>query len=161
MSVEGWGEPGGEGVGAGLGVRRATPADLDAIMEVERAAHAHPWQRESFEREFTLEWSRIWVATEGERVAGFLAFWRVLDELHILDVAVHPDFQRRGIARGMLEMLIALGHAHEVISVLLEVRVSNKPAIALYKRLGFERMGRRKRYYDDGEDAWVMCAELG
>src|SRR5690554_6075490 len=160
MSSEGWGEPGDQGVGEGMGVRRARPGDLDAIMEVERAAHAHPWQRESFEREFTLEWSRIWVATEGDRVVGFLAFWRVLDELHILDVAVHPDVQRRGVARGMLEMLLALGQAHDVVAVLLEVRVSNQAAIALYKRLGFERMGRRKRYYEDGEDAWVMCAEL-
>ncbi|RAL25455.1 ribosomal-protein-alanine N-acetyltransferase [Lujinxingia litoralis] len=161
MSEESWGEPTPGAFGQGLTVRRARPEDLDAIMAVETRAHHHPWQRESFAREFTLEWSRIWVVCADDEIAGFLAFWRVLDELHILDVAVHPDFQRRGIARALLQMLLALGQAHEVVAVLLEVRVSNAPALGLYKSLGFKRMGRRKRYYEDGEDAWVMCAELG
>jgi ribosomal-protein-alanine N-acetyltransferase len=110
--------------------------------------------------EFERNWSRLWVAREGsagkEGVAAFLVAWHVADELHVLNVATREDLRRRGIARALMEHVIAHARSARVKHVLLEVRRSNTPAIALYRQLGFFATGVRARYYQDDEDAVEM-----
>lgn len=86
------------------------------------------------------------VAVEGESAVGFLAFEQIIDEGSVIEVAVHPDFRRKGIARELLQN--ALNSAEGLRTVFLEVRESNSPAVALYESLGFERVAVRKNYYD-------------
>lgn len=145
-------------------ITRATAADLDRILEIEAACFNDPWPRQSFQEELQNENARLLVLSlpgENER-AAFIDYWRVLDEVHLMDIAVDPMFQRRGLARLLIAHMMEDPYNGEPVArALLEVRVSNTPAITLYRRLGFEDAGVRKRYYPDGEDALVMSLERG
>jgi ribosomal-protein-alanine N-acetyltransferase len=107
--------------------------------------------------ELARSWSRLWVAREeGEGVVAFLVAWHVADELHVLNVATRVDRRRRGIARALMDEVLRYARSKRVRHVLLEVRRSNRPAIALYRAVGFFAMGVRARYYPDEEDAVEM-----
>ncbi len=113
--------------------------------------------------ELARPWARLWVARIGDarsHVAAFLLAWHVVDELHILDVATHPDFRRRGYGRSLMQQALAYAKEHQARHLLLEVRRSNTPAIRLYRDCGFFAMGLRKRYYPDDEDAVEMVLVL-
>lgn len=102
-------------------------------------------------------WAHLRVARDEEgQVVGYLLYWHVVDELHLLNVAVAARARRRGVGRELVRALIAYGSAHGATRVLLEVRASNAPAIALYEAFGFERFHLRRGYYADGEDAIEM-----
>jgi len=141
-------------------IRDACSRDLPQILEIERLAFDHPWSRDSFLRELSLPFSRtiIAAATNGssETVAGYLCRWLVADECHILNVAVHPEARRGGIAARLMEDAIAEARREKARLVTLEVRRSNLAARSLYRKLRFEERRLRKNYYGSGEDAIVM-----
>lgn len=131
----------------------AHTAAVKALLDLCFGASA--WSLDAVEGELMKPDSRCTGAFEGERLVGFLAFSQVLDEGSVVEVAVHPDFRRRGIARALIEN--AMEDARGLTSVFLEVRRSNAPAIALYESLGFEQIAVRRGYYDrPTEDAVVM-----
>lgn len=147
-------------------LRRMTPVDLESVLRVERLAFQHPWSRELFERELLHDWSTILLAVPPDTstaapIYGFVIYWLVHDEVHILNVAVDPHQRRRGIARRLMLGAIEQGRGHCARLVTLEVRQSNMSAIALYSDLGFRAVGTRPNYYqDEGEDAVVMNLNL-
>lgn len=97
---------------------------------------------------------------EERAVVGYICLWEVADELHVTNIAVHPDHRRRGIARALLTRVLDDARRRPVRLVILEVRPSNTEALALYESFGFRVVGRRRGYYyDTGEDALVM--EMG
>ncbi|HZZ84660.1 MAG TPA: ribosomal protein S18-alanine N-acetyltransferase [Anaeromyxobacteraceae bacterium] len=143
--------------------------DLERVMEIELQAFSHPWSAELFRRELTHPWSTILLATEPrdegaaarEHVLGFVIYWLVHDELHVLNVAVAREERRRGVARALLDEMTGRGRQAGAVMATLEVRRSNRPAIALYEGLGYRQAGIRPNYYvDEGEDAIVMNADL-
>ena len=142
-------------------IRRMGPADVDQVTGIEQATFAVPWSRESFQREMEKNVAaRYLVAEKGDSVIGYAGAWVILDECHITNIAVSEPERGKGIGRMLVEALMQyvsnLGAAYAT----LEVRVSNTRAIHLYESLGFIRMGRRKRYYEDnGEDAWLMVCD--
>lgn len=159
---------------AEIRIEGMTPHDLDEVMAIERRVFPVPWTRRFFERELALGFSRSIVARfvqsephqedagpGPDPLAGYVVSWLVADEMHVLNVAVHPDYRRRGIARQMLQYFIDLA-AEECCRILvLEVRRSSLGAQALYKSLGFRQIGVRKGYYsDNNEDAFVMVLQL-
>ena len=152
--------------GAGLAFRRMRAADLPRVMEIERAAFSYPWSEELVRRELGHEFSTVLLAAEpprgpsGERLLGFVITWLVHDELHVLNVAVAPEARRRGVARALLAEAEARGRSQGARIATLEVRRSNRPAIELYRSLGYREVGARPRYYADGEDALVMDREM-
>ena len=143
-------------------LRDASARDLPRILEIERLAFPSPWSLRSFERELTLPFSRLTVAVmpEAEYPVGFLCRWIVADECHVLNVAVHPEFRRRGV--GIFLMIKAIEEARErsASSVTLEVRRSNTAARQMYRKLGFEERRLRRNYYGPGEDAIVMELDI-
>jgi ribosomal-protein-alanine N-acetyltransferase len=144
-------------------IRSSTEADLDAVMEVERLCFPTPWARQAFADELARPWARLELSCEpaSGRVVGFCNYWLVAGEVHILNVAVHPDFRRRGLAAQLVHHILAHAARERAKVVLLEVRASNTAAQALYAKLGFRQVGRRPRYYaDNGEDALLMDCEL-
>jgi ribosomal-protein-alanine N-acetyltransferase len=144
-----------------LSVRDAVAEDLPEILAIEQMAHLTPWTRDVFERELGLEISSTWVMTRGNKVAGFLVFWVVHDEVHVLNVAVDPEFRRQGIATAVIGHLVETARHHKASFVTLEVREHNHAAIGLYESLGFEIIGQRDAYYaDTGEDAFIMSCLL-
>jgi ribosomal-protein-alanine N-acetyltransferase len=145
-----------------LRLRPLVPSDLPAVLAIEAASFPAPWSRQQFEEEQATEWSTTLVAeAPGGQVAGFVVFWLVADELHILDVATDPSLRRSGVARALLAEAERRAAAREVALITLEVRRSNAAAQALYAGLGYARAGVRPRYYEnDGEDAIVMHKAL-
>jgi len=145
--------------------RRMVAADLEEVMRVERLAFAHPWSTDLFKRELEHDWSTVLLAEEprpdGVTLLGFVIFWLVHDELHILNVAIDPPQRRRGVARALLHEVLRRGQAHGAVLATLEVRKSNVAALGLYTGLGFRSVGVRPNYYvDEGEDAVVMLRDL-
>jgi ribosomal-protein-alanine N-acetyltransferase len=154
-------------------IRRMRADDLDEVMVIERAAFRHPWSIELFRRELEHDWSTILVSVEppsplampgkgaAERVLGFIIFWLVHDEVHILNVAVAPEHRRRGIARTLMIEAEKRAHAASAALMTLEVRRSNQAALDLYREFDYRAVGVRPNYYvDEGEDAIVMVKEL-
>lgn len=141
-----------------------TPADIPAVIAIERAAYTSGWPTTAFERELTANaLARYLVARDGLPGAPPVAFgglWLMVDQAHIVTIAVRPECQRRGFGRLVLHGLVELAAAAGMESVTLEVRVSNEAARALYRRYGFYEVGIRKRYYaDNHEDAIIMTTE--
>jgi [ribosomal protein S18]-alanine N-acetyltransferase len=147
-------------------VREATARDLPRILEIERFAFPQPWSLESFKRELILPFSRIMVvdqvpAESGGQVAGFLCRWLIVDECHILNLAVHPELRRGGIGQVLMVEALNEAKAKDIRMVTLEVRRSNVAARSLYRKLNFEERRLRSNYYGPGEDAIVMELALG
>jgi ribosomal-protein-alanine N-acetyltransferase len=136
-----------------------TTAHLAPVTEIERAVFRDPWTASAFIEVLSLS-DKCWVAFLGEELVAYLVTQWVLDEAHILNVAVAPNAQRRGVARQLLNFLLGLCSARGMRDLFLEVRVSNAAAIALYEGLGFHELAVRTRYYPDGEDARLMHLHL-
>lgn len=141
-------------------VRDLERSALDELSEL--AAAVFPGQPFSMHEEVARPWTRLWVLrAEAGRPASFLIGWHVADELHILNVATAPDARRRGFARALLVRALEYAAVHHLRIMLLEVRRSNAPAIALYKAMGFWISGVRRAYYaDNDEDAIEMILSL-
>lgn len=134
--------------------------DIPDVMELEEACFTSAWSESAFREELAREYSYILLARdEGGRLAGFICFWRIVDEMHILNIAVRQEMRRRGIGRALVEEAIEFAAERGARTATLEVRESNLAAIELYAGMGFDRAGIRKRYYDSPtEDAVIMWA---
>lgn len=139
-----------------VSLRPLVEADLTAVLDIERSSFPSPWTRASFLHELHNPHSRLLAAEWQGQVIGYLCCWLVADEVHILDVAVHPAHRRRGVGRLLLRDMLARARQSGARSASLEVRRSNLPAIALYQELGFREAAVRRRYYENGEDALLM-----
>jgi [ribosomal protein S18]-alanine N-acetyltransferase len=136
-----------------------TEGDLDSVMVIETLCFRTPWSRGSFEAEFRKPFSTMLVFTERNGISGYIVAWRIEDELHVANLAVHPARRRRGIAETLLRRVLETESG--VSWTGLEVRASNDSARALYRKLGFHEAGVRKGYYaDEGEDAILMVKSV-
>lgn len=139
-----------------------TSAHLDEIAELERICFSVPWSRNMLASELDNACSAFLAAVdETNRVVGYAGLMVVLDEGYITNVAVHPDFRRRGIAQKLLDVFEKFAAANRLAFLTLEVRESNYGAIALYGSRGYRGVGRRKNYYEHPrEDAVIMTREF-
>jgi len=133
---------------------------VSQVAELEKVCFSDPWSENSVASELNNKLSLWLVAVEGDAVLGYIGSQTVMDETDMMNVAVHPDFRRRGIGEslvlGLVEKLKSLG-SH---CLTLEVRSSNESAISLYEKLGFTQIGRRKNYYrNPKEDALILRKE--
>jgi ribosomal-protein-alanine N-acetyltransferase len=141
-----------------------TLRDLDEVMEIERLSFRAPWSRQVFIEELDRDWAHVDVLRErpGGRVVAFVNFWLVRDEVHVLNVATHPEARRHGYASVLLGHVIDFASRSHCRYVTLEVRRSNQAAIRLYRKFGFRPVGIRPNYYiEDHEDAVVMLLDRG
>jgi ribosomal-protein-alanine N-acetyltransferase len=141
-------------------IRALTSFDLNAIEDIEHNSYDTPWSRSMFAGELAKPASLCLGAFEGDQLGGYLIVSRYVDAWHIMNIAVSPNFRRRGIATALLERLFELTDDRGQRGYTLEVRVSNHGAIRLYERLGFTGRGIRRGYYTDNrEDALIMWRE--
>ena len=135
---------------------------LDEVAELERVCFSTPWSRNMLSEELENDCSAMLVALDGQDyVVGYAGVQVILDEGYITNVAVRPEYRRRGVAGKLLRVFLDFAKAHQLAFLTLEVRASNAPAMALYEGLGFRDVGRRKNYYEHPrEDAVIMTKEF-
>ena len=130
------------------------------VAQLEKICFSDPWSEMSIAHELESLWSYWLVAVDGDTVAGYIGSQSSIDEADIMNVAVHPDYRRQGIAENLINTLVVELKNRGCHALLLEVRVSNTPAITLYEKLGFEQVGCRKNYYrNPKEDALILRKE--
>lgn len=146
-----------------LRIEPLSEAHLSDVLRIERESFPAPWTEAMFRQEVEETWlSRSFVATVNGTVAGYIVSWFLRGEVHILNLAVSPAYQRRSIGRRLLSHVIDLAANTDSHIATLEVRASNDPAKLLYVTMGFAPVGIRRRYYrDNDEDAIVMVRRLG
>lgn len=142
-------------------IREMREADLATIVEIENISFSTPWSSYSFKKEIYKPYSIPKVAVINNRIVGYICVERIIDEAHILNLAVHPDFRKMGIGSLLVSNILDELRTTGCRYVYLEVRASNVAAKKLYERFGFEVIGIRKHYYiRPEEDAYVMMLEL-
>ena len=135
-------------------------AHVEAIADLEKVCFSDPWSVKSVESELNNPLSLWLVAIDGDIVAGYIGSQTVLGEGDMMNLAVSPDYRRRGIGEGLVNALVKALSEKGATRLALEVRASNAPAIALYEKLGFDVAGRRPNYYrNPKEDALIMRKE--
>jgi ribosomal-protein-alanine N-acetyltransferase len=136
-------------------VRRLAYTDLPSVISIERRSFPSPWSLAMFVLELSKPSGICLAATDGEELFGYLVCSRYDRVWHLMNVAVAPDRRRLGIATRLITQLLETSSGE--LPMTLEVRVSNREAIAMYEGLGFRSAGVRPRYYqDNGEDALIM-----
>ena len=131
------------------------------VAELEKICFSDPWSEKSVASELTNPLACWLVAEENGEVAGYIGSQTVMDESDMMNVAVHPDYRRKGVAEALVMELVEALKKRESRCLTLEVRASNDPAKALYKKLGFEQVGLRKNYYrNPKEDALILRKEF-
>jgi ribosomal-protein-alanine N-acetyltransferase len=143
-------------------IRKMTEYDIDQVLQIERKSFATPWSRDSFIMEVNKNNFAYYIVAEKEdKIVGYGGMWLIIDEGHITNIAVHPDYRGLGIGNILVEELIAVCKEKGFMRMTLEVRKSNKVAQSLYIKYGFEACGIRPGYYSDTkEDAVIMWKEL-
>ena len=139
---------------------RMKESHVASVAELEKICFSDPWSENSVASELKNKLA-LWLVAEDEgKVAGYIGSQTCTDESDVMNVAVHPDFRRRGIAEALVNSLVDELNVIESRCLTLEVRVSNVPAISLYEKLGFVEVGKRKNYYrNPKEDALIMRKE--
>jgi ribosomal-protein-alanine N-acetyltransferase len=153
---------------AAVVLRPMRRSDLDAVLAIEQRSFPQPWSRAFFEKGLAAQQARCVVAVRAEdaaparagQIVGYTVVWQVLDERHLLNVAVHPESRGAGIGRHLVEDVLREGAASGGRVVYLEVRAGNVAGRRLYRRLGFHDLGIRRGYYGVGQDAIVMECRL-
>lgn len=134
---------------------------VSSIAQIERLCFSDPWSEKSIAYELTSKLSYWLVAVENGEVVGYVGSQSVLGESDMMNVAVHPDHRRKGIAQALIVALSEGLKDRGNVALTLEVRASNDPAISLYEKLGFEQVGRRPNYYrNPREDALILRKQL-
>lgn len=143
---------------ADLKIIPMTMDHLSGVMDVEKQSFSYPWARDAFV--FELLHNKVayyLVAMVGHTVVGYGGMWVLLDEAHVTNIAVLPNWRRQGIAEQLLKDLMAIAQAQGADKMTLEVRKSNWGARKLYEKLGFVALGCRRNYYaETHEDAIIM-----
>jgi ribosomal-protein-alanine N-acetyltransferase len=138
-------------------IQPMTGDDIEGVLAVEAVSFPSPWSRQHFLSEVSSPLSFPLVArTADGAIAGYICCMLVMDEGSILNVAVRPDFRGRGIGRLLVETALDDFRTRGAAFVALEVRPTNRPALSLYASVGFVVAGRRRAYYENGEDAVLM-----
>jgi len=131
--------------------------DIDEVLDISSLSFSIPWSKSSYIQELTNPVAKYFVAKIDNKVVGFIGTWMILDESHITNIAVHPNYRKQGIASMLLKELLNHCKSQGCIAYTLEVRSGNKAARSLYEKHNFKLDGIRKGYYEDNkEDAVLM-----
>ena len=139
-----------------LVIEKMTVAHIEDIAKLEKDCFSSPWSEDGLKSELENKFARFFVAFSGDRVAGYIGSHNVLGEVYITNVAVFPDFRRKGVGKALVEFLVDQMKLEKAEFVTLEVRKSNSNAISLYEKCGFEKVGVRKDFYEKPREDGVL-----
>jgi len=141
-------------------VRRMNTLDIDGVLAVEQQSFTTPWSREGFVNEMNNELSYYLVMVEAGKIIGYAGMWLIVDEAHVTNVAVLPEYRGKRLGEKLMSALLEHAKNRGAVRMTLEVRASNTVAQGLYNKFGFTSQGRRRNYYTDTkEDALIMWCE--
>jgi [ribosomal protein S18]-alanine N-acetyltransferase len=135
-------------------------SDLDEVVAIENLSFAVPWTRNMFLQEMSNESARPIVFRDGDMVVGYFCFWHVVDEAHLLNIAVHPERRNLGLGTLMMDYLERMCRESGMRTILLDVARRNTPARKLYRKCGFHTIGFRKNYYAEVQDDALVMEKL-
>ncbi|ABO51390.1 [SSU ribosomal protein S18P]-alanine acetyltransferase [Desulforamulus reducens MI-1] len=140
-----------------------TVEHIPGVLQIEQVSFPTPWSQQSFTYEITQNNFAVYlVAIQQEKVIAYAGMWLVLDEAHITNIAVHPDYRGKKIGKALLLEMMRQAVLRGAMRMTLEVRPSNYTARQLYEKVGFKEKGLRKKYYTDtNEDAIIMWVDMG
>ena len=139
-------------------IERVEPEDIKDVLEIENNSFKDPWSRFAFESELVNNDSIFLKAIEYNKIIGYIIVRKLIDEFHIMNVAIAPEYRKKGFAQKLIDHILQNLSSGKLL--LLEVRKSNQAAISLYQKNGFTILHTRKAYYSDGEDAIVMTKDI-
>ena len=146
-----------------LGIRPMLEEDLTQVFRLEKKIYPYPWSLGIFQDCLRVGYC-CWVLTMDKQMIGYGVMSVVVDEAHILNISIDPEWRRRGLGLKLMQRLLKIAGQHGAESVFLEVRASNHAAQQLYDKVGFVEVGQRKGYYPDAgnarEDALVLSLEM-
>lgn len=135
--------------------------DIQSAVQIEKECFSLPWSEKSFQDSLEREDTLFLVCEEGIEITGYIGMYLSFDEGNITNVAVSPLYRKKGYGEALVSSAKELAKEKQIEKIFLEVRVSNIPAISLYKKMGFENLGVRKNFYEHPqEDASIMCCDL-
>lgn len=145
-----------------LVIRKGVRSDVDGLCAIERACFSVPWSREALLSDMTDNPNAMYFVAElsGE-IIGYAGVWKIMDECHINNVGVLPRFRNRKIGKTIMKTLLDITESQGIKSHTLEVRESNKAAISMYEKLGFQSVGKRTGYYEDSGEAAIIMWRIG
>ena len=142
-------------------IREMTLQDVPAVAEIEKACFSLPWSEQSLVDSVVREDTMFLVCEDAQEIVGYIGMYLSFDEGDITNVAVSPAHRKKGYGEAIVSKAVELAKEKQLEMILLEVRVSNVPAISLYKKMGFEEIGMRKNFYEHPvEDAIIMKCPL-
>ena len=141
-------------------LEKMTSAHIDGVCKIEKMCFSHPWSRQSVESELNNDGSVFIAAVEGERVIGYIGMSVVIDEGYIFNVAVDPEYRKKGVGSSLINELVTYGKKNDLCFLTLEVRESDQAAVSLYSKFGFIRVGERKNYYSDPTENAVLMTKF-
>lgn len=141
-------------------IRQMTKDDIDVIYEMECLLFKESaWPKETLEKDMELFYFDV--IEENEGIVGYCSLSVMYENADILNIGVHPNYRKKGYAKMMMKHMLDIAKRERAQNVTLEVRVSNEPAICLYESFDFKKVAKRRQYYQDGEDAFLMIYEMG
>jgi ribosomal-protein-alanine N-acetyltransferase len=140
-------------------IERMKEDDLDSILTIEKEVFAYPWTKKSFVEEIKAG-SEFYVAKEEEKIIGYLGFYKIEDEMQLVNLAVTKNRQGKAIGSDLLKWALELAKSLGAKKATLEVEAQNTRAISFYHKFGFAEVGIRKGYYEGKEDAVIMWTEI-
>ncbi|MBQ6387240.1 MAG: ribosomal protein S18-alanine N-acetyltransferase [Ruminococcus sp.] len=142
-----------------LRIERMTAARIDAVAALEQSCFVHPWSRQSLEDTISGKNAVFFAALEDGEVIGYAGMEVIVDEAYVFNIAVDERYRRRGTGYALVRELITYGKKYGLCFITLEVRESNVPAMSLYEKLGFIKVGERKEYYSDPTESAVLMTK--
>ncbi|MBL7684652.1 MAG: ribosomal protein S18-alanine N-acetyltransferase [Deltaproteobacteria bacterium] len=138
-------------------IERMRWEDLDVVLSIAQQSFPQPYSREMFLEEMSLDIAHPMVLKIRQKIIGLLDYWIVQDEIHLITIAIDPQYRQKGFGSLLMGHLETVAIEKQIRKIFLDVRKSNESAIQLYEKFGYLRVGSRKKYYtDNDEDALVM-----
>ncbi|MEO0094218.1 MAG: ribosomal protein S18-alanine N-acetyltransferase [candidate division WOR-3 bacterium] len=137
-------------------IERMQTKDLEEVMAIEKVSFKLPWKKSYFLYDLNRPNAYCLVAKENDKLVGYLIAWKINNELHLANIAVHPNERRKGIGSQLLKTILEIGKELRCKNIFLEVRESNIVAQNFYRKFGFVHILTQKNYYHDGEDALIL-----
>lgn len=141
-------------------IRWMKSKDLEEVLRIEKENFKFPWKKGYFDYDLRRPNTYCLVAEANNKVVGYLVAWEVAEELHLANISVDKNYQKKGIGTKLMNEIITIARLRDIKKIYLETRVSNIVAQKFYQKFGFKYSYLRKGYYSDGEDAWVMEKDI-